>query len=94
VADRDDGSFDAGDDGEDVLSRRARREPLVDRELGARRLRDRLRRLARTQQRAREDERRRVVCEPLGERQRLPAAAGAEGAQPVGLAGLGVGVRG
>ena len=82
----------ACDGGDEVVCSRARCEPLVDAELGAGRLRDRGGRLAGAEERAREDEIRLLPCQALAERPRLVAAAGAERAQLVRVAGIGVGV--
>ena len=94
VANGDDGSACARacDGGDEVVCSRARCEPLVDAELGAGRLRDRGGRLAGAEERAREDEIRLLPCQALAERPRLVAAAGAERAQLVRVAGIGVGV--
>ena len=73
-------------------ARRAGCEPLVDPELGAGRLGDRGGGLAGAQQRARDDGVGPLDREPLAERARLVAAAGAERAQLVRVAGIRVGV--
>ena len=75
VADRDDGVAGALDRSEHVVGTGARREPLVDPELGARRLRDRSGRLPRAQQRARQHELRLQRHEPLAQLPRLLATA-------------------
>ena len=92
MADRDDGLARALDGGDDVVGGGARREPLVDPELDAGRFRDRGCGLAGAQQRARDDDVRPLDRQPLAERARLVAAAGAERAQLVRVAGIGVGV--
>ena len=87
MADGDDRLACAADRGEDVVHGGARREPLVDRELDSGGLRDRGGGLAGAEKRARDDGVGRLGRQPLCERARLLAAASAERAQLVRVAG-------
>ena len=92
VPDRDHGLTGALDQGEDVGGGGAGRKALVNPEVDSRRLRDRGGGLAGAQERAREDGVGPLRRQALAERARFLAAAGAERAQLVRVAGVGVSV--
>ena len=94
MADDDDGLASSRDGLGHGVGGRARGETLVGDDLRAELVRDQLRRLSRSQKRAREDGGRVDACvpQPLGKRACLLAALGCEGAQLVGLSGGGLGM--
>ena len=92
MADRDDRAAGALDRCEQIVSGRARRQPLVDAHLDAGCLRDRGGRFTCPQQRAREHELELLGREPFAQLPCLLTAAGAQGPQLVGVAGVGVSV--